>query len=86
MLKECPVFGQGEGFDVQQSIEQARAETGGGFELGGPGGAPLLVIGGRVGHQERGGFGWQAIPMFLEEAGQMGAVEVAEVFGFREEF
>jgi hypothetical protein len=43
-----------------------------------------MVVG--VSEQKRGGFLRQAVPQVLEEAGQEGAVEVAEVFGVGKEF
>ncbi len=84
-FEERPVFRQGEGFNVEQGVEQASAETCGGFELGGPGAAPVFVVEARVSEEKRRGFRGEAIAVIFEEAGQVTAVEVAEAFGIREE-
>jgi len=82
VFEQLGVFGEGEGFDGDEGLEQGRAESFGGFELSGQGGTELFVV---TGAEEGEGFGREAVPVIFEEAREKRPVDTSEDVNFGEE-
>jgi hypothetical protein len=68
LVEEGTVFGRGEGFDVDEGLEERSAKAAGRTEQGGQTGTEVFV--GKIGAQEGQGFRWKILFHVLQKADQ----------------
>jgi hypothetical protein len=76
VIEKGSVLRRGEGFDVEEGLEERRAESAGGAKQGAQPGAEVFV--GEVGTQERSGFGWEAMFHVFQKTDQDIALDAGE--------